>query len=173
MRKHNGKLTLEKRRNEHKLIMLHKIRTDKAPTTLQRLCPEPAASKHQHNIRTNENLRPPQANTTLLQKSFFHNTPTTWNTLPKETRNRNTTESFKDDLITETKTDPLYYIGKRKNQIDHARLRLQCSDLRADLYRVNLTDTPTCECGTADEDAHHYLLKCPNYSDLREEMKED
>jgi len=37
---------------------------------------------------------------------------------------------------------------------------------------VNLTETPTCECGTADEDAHHYLLECPNYSDLREELKD-
>ena len=36
-----------------------------------------------------------------------------------------------------------------------------CSYLDADLNRVNLTDSPVCNCGNPCEDAYH-LMECPN-----------
>ena len=37
------------------------------------------------------------------------------------------------------------------------------------LYRRNLVPSPNCVCG-AVENNNHYLLRCPRYDDIRNEM---
>ena len=158
---------LEERRKNHKLCTMLKIKKGKTSEILRHHCPEPAVDRHQHHTRAKENLTIPQAKTTILSRSFFHQTPRLWNDLPRETRNRTTIEAFKEDLNTEKKINHLYYKGIRTNQINHARIRLRCSNLNSHMYDVGLCESPSCRCGEIDEDPEHFLLTCPIYARLR------
>ena len=63
---------------------------------------------------------------------------------------------------------PKYYsAGSRKGQILHARLRMQCSSLNADLYRKNIIPSPSCSCG-GFESAYHFFYICPQLTAVRE-----
>ena len=50
------------------------------------------------------------------------------------------------------------------------RLRHQCSSLGADLFRANIVSDPSCACGCPLEDAIHYLLECPLYTNARMQL---
>lgn len=84
------------------------------------------------------------------------------------------TESFKSAIQKETEEVPSYYYtqytGRRLPQILHTRLRLQNSDLNKDLHDRSIIESPSCACGYPTEDAHHYLLDCLLYTNLRIEM---
>jgi hypothetical protein len=59
-----------------------------------------------------------------------------------------------------TTTSPEYYSeGSRKLSMLHSRLRHQCSSLNSDLYRINITNDPKCQCGAPYEDSIHYLME--------------
>ena len=61
----------------------------------------------------------------------------------------------------------LCYIFQRQFNIIHARLRRECSSLNADLYKINLSDTYLCICGSGVENAKHYFLECELYDNIR------
>ena len=64
-------------------------------------------------------------------------------------------------------TVPIYfYSGERICQILHARLRLGCSSLNADLYRNYLREDNKCTCGLP-ETVTHFFYECNNYAFLR------
>jgi hypothetical protein len=50
--------------------------------------------------------------------------------------------------------------------IIHTRLRHQCSSLGADLFRANIINDLSCPL----EDAIHYLLECPLYTNARMQL---
>ena len=52
----------------------------------------------------------------------------------------------------------------------HTKLRHRCSPLKADLYRVNLVNDPSCECGCPLEDSIHFFLECPLYINFRNQL---
>ena len=43
-------------------------------------------------------------------------------------------------------------------------MRLRNSDLREDLFAINLAETPICECGNGIEDAEHFFQDCTQYN---------
>ena len=55
----------------------------------------------------------------------------------------------------------------RKDQIVHCRLRLNISDLNADLCRRHLRHDSSCSCHFPEENAEHFLLHCTNYTNQR------
>ena len=93
-----------------------------------------------------------------------------WNDLPGEIQNSNTIASFKRGLSVNRHSPPAYYnAGKRLGQIYHSRLRTKCSSLNEHLFSRNIVDSSLCTCGSV-EDTKHYILECPLYSNLRQEM---
>ena len=50
-----------------------------------------------------------------------------------------------------------------KENIIHAQLCMQCSDLKAHLLALHVIDDPICRCGTGIEDTSHFFLYCPLY----------
>ena len=58
----------------------------------------------------------------------------------------------------------------RKSQIIIAQLRIGFSDLNAHLYNKGCTNVPSCECGYIREDIRHFMLLCPLYNILRQNM---
>ena len=66
------------------------------------------------------------------------------------------------------------YYGERWPCVHHARMRIGCSKLRKDLhYNLHVADSSACQCGAPVEDAKHYLLYCPRYTDICVEMRQE
>ena len=86
--------------------------------------------------------------------SFIPSTVSLWNNL---------------DLNVRNSPNILWYYGEglKKLSILHARLRHQCSSLNSDLYRINITNDPKCQCGAPFEDSINYLMECPLYQNER------
>ena len=40
--------------------------------------------------------------------------------------------------------------------------------LNADLFRINITNDPKCQCGAPFEDSINYLMECPLYQNERD-----
>ena len=59
--------------------------------------------------------------------------------------------------------------GPRTLQVLQTRLRLECSSLNHHLSKKNIVDSAICSCG-AIETAKHYLLICPNYTAVRNQV---
>lgn len=62
-----------------------------------------------------------------------------------------------------------YYIGSRRAQVLHTRLRTNCSSLNLHLFLKNITESPLCQCGSI-ENTEHYFLYCKYYQDQRDEL---
>ena len=83
-----------------------------------------------------------------------------WNSLPDDHRNATTVDSFKCHLNHNKKVVPRhFYMGHRKLQVLHTRLRTKCSALNYDLFIRNIVTSPLCRCGEV-ENAEHYFLNC-------------
>ena len=84
----------------------------------------------------------------------------------------NTLGEFKTIIKEESQTEINFdlNLGTRICQIIHTRLRLGCSDLNADKFHRFLTNSASCSCGHYIEDALHYFLTCPEYTEIRSDM---
>ena len=101
---------------------------------------------------------------TFFYNSFLPSTIRAWNELADEIKAAPSVACFKFRLNRNLTKPPKYYnSGTRQGQIIHARLRMQCSSLNADLYRKNIVPSPSCTCGEF-ESAYHFFFKCTNYS---------
>ena len=58
--------------------------------------------------------------------------------------------------------------GRHKRQADVTFLfQYRSSSLKADLYGVNIIQSPVCSCGAAIENGEHYFFICPQYTNQR------
>ena len=70
------------------------------------------------------------------------------------------------------KSNPLYCEGRRLSNIKHAPLRMKCSKLNADLFVLNVVNSPECIYGHDVEDSEHFLFECPlYYVQMEEKMR--
>ncbi len=151
------------RRDQHKLTMFYKMTHNLSPEYLQSLVPARNELRSTYTLRNSTNYSLIQCKTTLYSNSFLPSTVQNYNKLPEEIKNITSLTVFKSRLPGNTNKPPCYYIiGTRKLQIQHCRLRLDCSPLNQFLYRRNLTNSPLCSCGVV-ESTDHYLLRCPNF----------
>ena len=134
-------------------------------------CPYKRMSPRQNeNSIFSGDIRTIHTNTNLFYNSFYPSTIRKWNNLAQEIKDASSVASFKYQLNRETRNraPPKYYLaGSRKGQILHARLRMQCSSLNADLYRKNIIPSPSCSCG-GFESAYHFFYICPQLTAVRE-----
>ena len=119
-----------------------------------------------YNLKNSNNIRSIRTNTNI----FFHFFPFTiiaWNGLSDDIKNAPTVTSFKYQLNKDRQTQSKYFqAGSRMGQVLHARLRMGCSSLNADLYRQNIVPSPSCSCG-GSQSTYHFLFMCPNYNDIK------
>ena len=159
--------SLQVRRDKHKLIVFFKILHGLSPNYLSDMVPHLVQDTSSYNLRISDNIQQLRANTNLVRDSFFLSTISAWNSLPNDIKQATSVESFKYCLNKHLKRPPKYYnSGTRIGQVLHARLRMQCSSLNADLYHKNIVESPSCQCGSF-ESAHHYLTACPRFASER------
>ena len=160
--------TLEDRRRKHKLILFYKMSHNLTPDYLSSLVPPLVGDESRYNLRNATNLQTPHARTKLYSESFLPSVVREWNVLPIEVRNSDSVLSFKKSIIKHdcAVIPSYYYVGKRREQLLHTRLRTNCSSLNLTLFQKNIVDSPLCHCGDI-ESVHHYLLTCPLYRQAR------
>jgi hypothetical protein len=56
----------------------------------------------------------------------------------------------------------------RRNEKNVTTTNNQCSSLNADLFRINITKYPKCQCGAPFKDSIHNLMECPLYQNERD-----
>jgi hypothetical protein len=82
-----------------------------------------------------------------------------WNNLPTEIETNPSISNCKRFLNKDKHVVPQYYNqGTRNEQILHAKLRMGCS--------TNFAENPSSCCGEI-ESTEHFLLKCLQYTHLR------
>ena len=81
--------------------------------------------------------------------------------LPNEIKESTSVSAFKFQLNKNLPKPPKYFnVGSRLGQVLQARLRMECSTLNADLYRKDIVNSPSCQCGSF-ENAQHLFFTCP------------
>ena len=132
------------------------------PQYLCNCVPPTISSISDHNLRNNDNHTTPRSRLSMSRESFMPSSVSLWNNLDINIRNSPNISCFISRIKENTSKPPKYYSeGSRILSILNARLRHQCSSLNADLFRINITNDPKCECGAPFEDSIHYLMECP------------
>ncbi len=161
---------LSERRRNHRLTHYHKILNNKTPEYLRDLLPDSVGSRHDHNTRQRNNISQVNTRTRLYSEYFIPATTKLWDTLNLNIRKCESLSLFKKQISTQNSKIPAYYyIGHRFGQILHARLRMDSSSLNSHLFLRNLVDSPNCRCGDVETNSH-FLLSCPLYTNLRQEL---
>ena len=141
--------SLQTTRNKHKLTPFYKIMHGLSPTFLSDLITPIVGQSNNYYLRNADHIQGFRSNSNLFSDSFFPSTIKAWNNLPNEVREMTSVSAFKKYLNRNKLQSPYYcHVGSHLCQILHARLRMQCSALHADLYRKNIVESPSCKhCG--------------------------
>ena len=149
--------TFEVRRKKQKLTLFYKMSNGLSPPYLFSLVPPAVNTTSRYHLRNENDFQTINARTTLYYQSFLPSVVREWNSLPENQRNVPTISSFKRCLNQNKRTVPShFYVGHRKLQILHTRLRTKCSSLNYDLFIKNIVDSPLCRCGKV-ENAEHFF----------------
>ena len=164
--------TLDSRRRKQKLSLFYKMYSNISPSYLSALVPPSISDISSYNLRNANNLQTVETRTRQYYNSFLPSVIREWNGLSEETRNASSVSVFKsrlDQNVIVPQIPKYFYIGDRRLQMLHTRLRTNCSALNQDLFRKNISDTSHCICGST-ETADHFLLECPLYHGQRQEL---
>ena len=160
--------SLQTRRNKHKLTTFYKIMHGLAPTYISHLIPPIVGQSNNYATRNADHIQGFRSNSNLFSDSFFPSTIKAWSSLPNEVREMTSVSAFKNYLNRNKLQSPYYFrAGSRLGQILHARLRMQCSALNADLYYKNRVESSSCQHCGGFESAYHLFFICPAYAATR------
>ena len=141
-----------------------------APLYLLNHLPPHVEDVSSYTLRNAGNYVGIHVNTRTYADSFLPSTIQAWNNIPDSVRSADTLATFKHLLTQDTPKVPKYYFcGDRFNQVLHTRLRTECSSLNQHLHKRNLVCNPYYICGEVESNTH-YLLTCPRYTRMRDEM---
>ena len=118
---------------------------DLAPNYLSDLLPPLVGQTNNYALRNADHIQSYRSKTDLFSDSFFPSTIKAWNSLSNEAKGLSSVLLFKNYLNWNKLQSPYFYVGSPFGQILHARLRMQCSALNADLYRKNIVESPSCQ----------------------------
>ena len=151
--------SLMDRRKIQKLVTLSKIMIKRNPAYLVKDLP-----KFYDNVRNvyMNTFQPCLCKHEYYKKSFIPSVVKEWNSLPGYIRGIRSVDAIRSEMNKNfIKSVPsYYYYGPRKLSILHTQLRLRCSNLNSDKFRIGICDTSKCARCDDDETPNHYLLEC-------------
>ena len=162
--------SLYQRRWYRKLCHFFKLKLTVPSISFSLIPPERQIS---YDLRNPQAYAQNRARTDRFSNSYFHNTLHEWNKLPTEIRASKTIAEFKRKLIALMRPvrNTIYGVSDLKGIRNITNLRVQFSDLNAHKFHHNFECLrPICDCGAANEDNEHYLLHCPRFNQLREDL---
>ena len=121
------------------------------PDYLASLVPPSFESSTSYRLRDASNIRHATTRTQLYYKSFLPSSIRSLNEISPYIRDSNSVQSFRYQL-NKNISRPLkyYYIGDRFIQIQHTRVRTNCSILNHHLFSRNIIDNLYCTCGAIE-----------------------
>lgn len=158
------------RRQNVKLLFMHKIVNRNMPEYLCELLPSKVGDKVSVKTRRSDNTRQFSQKGATFAKSLLPHCIDLWNDLDTDVKNIADFDVFKRAIIESREKEELYNYGERKYNIIHAQLRLNCSNLNSHLVSLHVLDDPSCLCGHVNEDANHFFLSCPLYVQERQTL---
>jgi hypothetical protein len=163
------------RRRNHRLTMLYKMVYQLVPQLLYNLLPTKVENRTHHNLRSKNDIDTPYARIDAHKYSFLPSTIKDWNMLSTAIKESKSINAFIHALSkTKDKPPPLYYMGNRRINAHHARMRIGCSALKFDLFdQLKVIPDPTCACKGGRETAIHFLYDCQIYASQRQKMMDD
>jgi hypothetical protein len=123
-----------------------------------------------YNLRNNDHIAIPIGKKTGYVNSFMPNGIHEWNKLDRNIRTRPSIDAFKYHLkkARSKKKNKLFQRFNGRKAINHTRIRLGLSGLKAQRYEYNHVDNKTCDyCGARKEDEMHFFLQCHPFSAQR------
>ena len=140
--------------------LFYKMTHNPAPLYLSSFVPQSVSTISHYNLRNSNNLQTTDARTTLYYNSFLQSTVRAWKNVNDEMKQSDSLNTFKGFLSKDKLLVPKhFYLGHRKVQVLHTRLRTNCSSLNLDLFARNMSDFPLCQCGSV-ENAQHFIFHC-------------
>ena len=162
-----GIVTLQKRRETHKMILFSKIIHKLSPTYLVSCMPDRLQTR---NTRASSSVmfRLPKTNTLAFKNSYFPSCAKLFNSLDSSIR----ISSYDMQMIyfrniIKSTHNSFYYLGSRRVQVIIAQLRVGFSNLNSHLYDKGCSNSPYCKCEDHIEDPTHYFFKCKLYAEAR------
>ena len=153
--------TTNDRRDRRNMITFYKLYHNLTPDYMKNMLPKKIRNLHTYNLRNKNDISKQPVKSTLRMNSFVSHMVDKWNSLDDDIKLTAGLKEFTRHLKKNDKKPPKYYsVGDRKSNIHHARMRMKCSLLSDDLYKMHIIEDPKCACGYANEDATHYLFQC-------------
>ena len=169
-----GWSSLSERRKQHKLSLYHAlVNNQNIPNYIRAVLPAKRLNSINRSLRNATTLTEITNHTTKYHNSYIPATTRLWNHLSNETRSTTSTKSFKKQVTQKSNPDkpPLYYsLGSKIGNRLLTRLRVGMSKLNAHAFKIQKVDSPHCQCGSKLENVRHYLLHCPLYTQLRQQL---
>ena len=163
--------TLASRREKQKLILFQKIIHNHTPPYLKNHLPCTVGARSQRSLRNSEDISIIRANKDYFANSFFPSAIKLWNNLEPGIRQIQDTKHFKSEINKNITKIPHHLShGLRKANIIMTRLRMGCSELNSDLFKIGVVNTQICVCGHGPETSYHFFFVCQKYMLMRTEL---
>jgi hypothetical protein len=162
--------SLGSRRARQRSTLMYKIQNHTAPPYLSEACPPLVGEVSHYNLRNADNITIPMGRRTGYVNSYFPSAVRLWNGLDRHIKQSESISSFKDKLkkVSGTKKVKLYSKFNGAKAINHTRMRLGLSGLKAQRFAYKHVDSPKCDyCGARREDPMHFFLQCNTYNRMR------
>ena len=115
----------------HKLTLFYKMMHNLTPLYLSSLVPPSVKTISRYSLGNSNDLPTIDARTTLCYNSFLPLTVRAWNNVQDEVKQSESVNTLKSSLNKDKTPVPKhFYVGSRKVQILHTRLRTNCSSLK-------------------------------------------
>ena len=111
--------------------------------------------------------------TVRFSNTYFQNVLYEWNLLDNEIKNSASLGEFKRKVLAMIRPSrkPIFNIYDITGIKRLTKLRVKFSDLNEHKFRHNFDCvSPMCDCGQANEDNEHFLLHCPLYDNIRQDL---
>jgi hypothetical protein len=167
--------TLESHRAKQRTVLMYKIQNNIAPNYLSEACPPLVGQVSNYNLRNSDNIALPMGTRSAYVNSFMPSAVRLWNSLDTDLKNSSSLDSFKYNLKKKAvKKVKLYSRFNGHSAINHTRMRLGLSALKAQRHAYNHVDSPKCDfCGARSEDPMHYFLQCRVFKNMRRVLLND
>ena len=133
----------------------------------------PATREISYSLRNVNEYDAAVCRTNRFSNTYFQNVLLEWNALAKDIRESNTLGEFKSKLLKKIRPvkKPLYEICDTRGVRCLTKLRVRFSSLGEHKFRHNFESlSPICTCNTGIEDNEHFLLHCPLYDQMRNDL---
>ena len=175
LRQELGWDTLKTRRKLHKLHFFHRLSSTvhQQPEYIKHILPQTRITNTRRTLRNHTTLTLPPNKTTSFQRSFIPATTRLWNTLPHSLRTQTSRKKFHEGVesVFGTPNPSIYYsFGSKLGNIYHTQIRTGSLPLNAHLYQNQKRFSPHCVCKHPSETLQHFLLSCPVYQQIRDDL---